>query len=73
MTAQLKRREVATAYVHLVSRTTSAELMIAEQANNTPPRERLAPVDRRLRNLIIAGNAIVWIAIIAALIAAFSC
>jgi hypothetical protein len=46
--------------------------MIAEHANKTP-QERLAPVDRRLRNLIIAGNAIVWIAIIAALIRAFSC
>jgi hypothetical protein len=73
MTARLKRREMATAHVHLVSRTTSAEpLMIAEHANKTP-QERLAPVDRRLRNLIIAGNAIVWVAIIAALIRAFSC
>jgi hypothetical protein len=45
--------------------------MIAEHANNTP-RERLDPVDRRLRNLIITGNAIVWIAIIVTLICAFS-
>jgi hypothetical protein len=68
MTAQLKRREMATAHVHLVSRTTFAEsLMIAERANNTP-RKRPDPVDRRLRNLIIAGNAIVWVAIIAALV-----
>jgi hypothetical protein len=71
MTARLKRREMVTAHVHLVSRTTSAESLIAEHANNTP-RERLDPVDRRLRNLIIAGNAIVWVAIIAALIGAFS-
>jgi hypothetical protein len=44
--------------------------MIVEHANNIP-KERLAPVDRRLRNLIIAGNAIVWVAIIGALVGAF--
>jgi hypothetical protein len=64
---------MVTAHVHLVSRTTSAEsLMIAEHANNTARERRLDPVDRRLRNLIIAGNAIVWVAIIAALLGAFS-
>jgi hypothetical protein len=42
--------------------------MIAEHADNTP-REQREPIDRRLRNLILAGNAFVWIAIIAALIA----
>ena len=73
MTARLKRREMATAHVHLVSsRTTSAESpMIAKHANDTP-RELPDPVDRRLRNLIIAGNAIVWIAIITALFVMFS-
>ena len=46
-------------------------LLIAEHANNVPP-ERRDPVDRSLRNLIIAGNAIVWIAIITALIVSLS-
>jgi hypothetical protein len=45
--------------------------MIAKHANDTP-RELPDPVDRRLRNLIIAGNAIVWIAIITALFVMFS-
>ena len=45
--------------------------MIAERSNNAA-QERCEPVDRRLRNYIIAGNAIVWLAIIGALIFAFS-
>jgi hypothetical protein len=70
MTAQLKRREMVTAHVHLVSRTSSAESLMVV-ANNTPLAHR-DPVGRRVRNCIIAGNAIVWVAIIAALIGAFS-
>jgi hypothetical protein len=45
--------------------------MVAEHANETP-RKMPDPVDRRLRNLILAGNAIVWIAIITALVVMFS-
>jgi hypothetical protein len=68
MNATLKRREMATAHVHLTSRAASAEpLMIAKHARDAS-REQREPVDRRLRNLIIAGNAIVWIGIITALI-----
>jgi hypothetical protein len=71
MNATLKRREMATAHVHLTSRAASAEpLMIAKHARDASreQREQREPVDRRLRNLIIAGNAIVWIGIITALI-----
>jgi hypothetical protein len=70
MTAKLKRRETAAAEVHFPSRTRFVESgMIAECANGTA-REQRDPVDRRLRNRIIAVNTIVWIAI-AALIVTF--
>ena len=73
MTARLERREMAKAHVHLVSsRTTSAELLTIAEHQNDARREQEDPTDRRLRNCIIMGNGIVWVAIVVALIGAFS-
>jgi hypothetical protein len=69
MIAKLQRAETTAAHESLVSETSSREApMIADRADCRVlqlPHPKRDPPNRRLRNQILAANAIAWIAIIA--------
>jgi hypothetical protein len=68
MIAKLQRAETTAAHESLVSETSSREAaMIAEHADRRVlqlPHPKRDPPDRKLRNQLLAANAIAWIAII---------